>query len=99
MPQIAAPTLEPFIKLAQSNSALFTDFMMSPGLMWQPGPAPSGEPGASRAAAPDAMGRLVKGMVENYVRFLFELSQSTMQAWGQAQRTATASADAAVNTP
>jgi len=61
MESAVLPTYEPFFKLAQSNMALFTEFWMSP---------------TSTIGPADAFSRLVKGAMENYSRFLVELTQS-----------------------
>ncbi len=100
MPNLLQPPFEPYMKLAQSNASLITDFWTSPNLLWQPGPVPSAPTSAATATSPatagqqEAFSRLFKGLLENYIRFLFELGQNGWQAWSQAQRSGDAARSA-----
>jgi hypothetical protein len=82
---------QPYMRLAQANLALMTDFWLSPEVLagtylntqrlYSPS-APSA-PGTST----DVFSRVTKGLLENYSRFFSDLLQASMSLWsGGAQR-------------
>lgn len=84
------PLIQPFARLAESNIAAVTQFWMSPEVMWLPMAAwqrmtPQGTSApVAPPAQPEAVSRLMKGLLENYTRFLSELMQAGSSVWGRA---------------
>jgi hypothetical protein len=84
---------DPYVKLAQSNIASLTDFWMSPELLWAPlqGLQRAFVPGAETQAPTvptEAMSRLFKAFLENYTRFVSELTQTGFSWVSEGQRAA-----------
>jgi len=96
MESTVQPGLQPFIKLVQSNFATFTEFWLSPDLIWQPFSGAQRTLGTQNpitAPAPsEALSRLVKGLLENYSRFFVEASQGGIALWGRSVSGASPSA-------
>lgn len=110
MQDMTQALVQPFMRLAQANLQLFTQFSSSPEMvtlfmnnaqkmLW---PLPDnpmlpalseGDAGklaeqtqrnVVRMAQSDAFGDLLKGMMQNYLRFLIELNQGSMSLFGPA---------------
>jgi hypothetical protein len=82
--------MQPFIKLMQSNMALFAQFSLSPEVVSQAMANAQSvlqrEPGATHDLAhSNAFGQLMQGMLKNYTEFIAELGQSGMALLAQGQ--------------
>ena len=90
--------IAPFVKLAQANMELLTQFSASPTVARRSSESANDMfEQATHAAASlmqsDAFFRLVQGLMNNYSNFLMELSQSTMGLMAQGQATLTRQAE------
>ena len=90
MPDAIANPMQPFINLVQANMALLSKYAMSPDSMFnamaQLQAAMTQGPGAlSAPQSANAFAELAQGMMENYTRFLSELTQSGMSVLAQGQ--------------
>ncbi|MEW6705209.1 MAG: hypothetical protein AB1430_10200 [Pseudomonadota bacterium] len=88
MEAIVPAGFEPFVKLTQSNFALLTEFWLTPAVMYAPMAGAqrafgSAQDGAAGSSAAEAFSRLMRGVMENYSRFLVELTQSGITAWNR----------------
>ncbi|HET9643917.1 MAG TPA: hypothetical protein VFP68_11315 [Burkholderiaceae bacterium] len=93
MPDAPFSSIQPLFRLMQSNMSLIAEFWLSPEVWLQPlsfaqravtqGPAKASSPPPS-----DAFSRLLKGLMENYFRFVTEATHSGANLWGQAEQTA-----------
>jgi hypothetical protein len=84
------PTVQPFIKLVQSNMALITQFSSSPEVVSQAmSNAQSlfqqGQGFPTQIARSNAFGQLMQGMLQNYAVFMTELGQGGMEMLAQGQ--------------
>ena len=88
MPDTTNP-LQPFMNLMQANMALLSKYAMSPEAMTQAmaqvQAAMTQGPGAALTQTPAAVAELAQGMMQNYTRFMTELTQSGMAAFAQGQ--------------
>jgi len=84
--------LQPFINLVQANMALLSKYAMSPEAMTQAmaqmQAAMTQGPGAAKSMPQSAtmFAELAQGMMENYTRFMSELTQSGMSFMSQGRR-------------
>ena len=90
MPDPIFNPMQPFINLVQANMALLSRFAMSPEAMSkavaQMQAAMTQGPGALTVPqSTAAFAELAQGMMENYTRFLSELTQSGMSFLAQGQ--------------
>lgn len=80
--------LRPYVRLAQSNLALFTDFWLAPEMLANTfvNPQRLYSPGTSSATEPssDPFTRFGRGLLENYSRFFGELLQVGTTLWSAA---------------
>jgi len=88
-PVISNP-MQPFINLVQSNMALLSKYAMSPDAMSQAmaqvQAAMTQGPGAANPLSQSgAFAELAQGMMENYTRFMGELTHSGMALFAQGQ--------------
>jgi hypothetical protein len=84
MPSPTASLLEPLLKLAQSNIATWTQFLMAPDQPWSPGRIDLFGTRPTLPAllpAPDTVTQLWNGLVENHNRFLSEWTERSGQAF------------------
>jgi hypothetical protein len=92
MPDAPFSSIQPLFRLMQSNMSLIAEFWLSPEVWLQPfsfvqravtqGPAKASPPPS------DAFSRLIKGLMENYFRFVTEATHSGANLWGQAEQAA-----------
>ena len=91
MPDPTSNPMQPFINLVQANMALLSKYAMSPdaisAAMAQFQAAMTQGPGAAKFVPPPAtaFAELAQGMMENYTRFMSELTQSGMSLLAQGQ--------------
>lgn len=81
---------QPFVKLAQANMDLLTQFSTSPEVTSQATANASqffqqASESATKLMQSGAFAQLMQGMARNYLEFLGELSQSGMTVMSQAQ--------------
>ena len=89
---VQAEVIQPFVKLAQSNMALWSQFSLSPEAMseatrgmksfWE-----QSQTSTANLARSQAFTALMQGMVKNYTDFVSELTQSTYSMMSQGQAT------------
>jgi len=88
MPDPISNPMQPFIHLVQANLALISKYAMSPDTMSkamaQVQAAMTQGPSAVTLPA-TAFAELAQGMMENYTRFMSELTQSGMSFLSQGQ--------------
>jgi hypothetical protein len=82
--------MQPFINLMQSNMGLLAKYAMSPEAMTQAmtqlQAAMKQTPGStSPLAQSGALAELTQGMMENYTRFMSEVTQNSMALFAQGQ--------------
>ena len=84
------PAMQPFIKLAQANMELLTEFSLWPETVSQAALSPQAFVQQAQHAAmsllqPSAFARLTQGMMKNYAEFLAEFGQTAMATFAQGQ--------------
>jgi hypothetical protein len=91
MPDAISNPLQPFINLVQANMALLSKYAMSPDAMSQAmaqfQAAMTQGPGAAKSVpqTATAFAELTQGLMDNYTRFMSELTQSGMSFLAQSQ--------------
>ena len=91
MPDAISNPMQPFLNLVQANMALVSKYAMSPDAvaqaMSQFQAAMTQGPGAAKALpqSATAFAELAQGLMENYTRFMSELTQSGMSFFAQGQ--------------
>jgi hypothetical protein len=90
MDQFVQPALQPYVRLAQSNFALWSEFWASPTWGWpqygnfQRWFASEATPARQSAQPTEAWNRLLKGLLENYTRFATDVFNSNLSFWNAA---------------
>ena len=82
--------MQPFIKLAQSNMELLTEFSLWPDTVSKVAVSPQAFVQQAQHAAmsllqPSAFAQLAQGMMKNYTEFLAECGQTAMATFSQGQ--------------
>ena len=82
--------MQPFIKLAQSNMELLTEFSLWPDTVSNVAMSPQAFVQQAQHAAmsllqPSAFAQLAQGMMKNYTEFLAECGQTAMATFFQGQ--------------
>ena len=77
------PALQPFIKLAQSNMELLTNFSQSPEVAAQAASNvqnlfQQAQASSSKVLQSSAFAQLMQGMLKNYTEFMAEITQGGM---------------------
>ena len=91
MPDPISNPMQPFINLVQANMALLSKYAMSPdamsAAMAQFQAAMTQGPGAAKSVpqSATAFAELAQGLMDNYSRFMSELTQSGMSLLAQGQ--------------
>ena len=84
------PSMQPFLKLAQSNMELLTNFSLWPESVSQAAATPQAFMQQAQHAAmsllqPSAFAQLAQGLLKNYTEFLAEWGQTAMATFAQGQ--------------
>ena len=84
------PAMQPFLKLAQSNMELLTNFSLWPESVSQAAVSPQAFMQQAQHAAmsllqPSAFAQLAQGLMKNYTEFLAEWGQTAMATFAQGQ--------------
>jgi len=88
---LQSSAMQPFIKLAQGNMQLLTEFSTSPEVAgkFQENAQTlfkQGQESATQLFQSNAFLRMMQGMMKNYSEFMLEFSQSGMAALAQGQQ-------------